>query len=209
MKLETAAFGYLRERLYSEQRVAGNDLWLSATCAVLVPASDGSHVFSKPGRCFRSVGPLIATRCSIRMRNPKWRSTHPLAAMHFGPTDTQTALGTISESARLIQGDKGDHRYEDQVSRCDCDSCSCRLYWADRQFFPFAVARKAIHVGRDAGGGPISSVCGSVSDAVWRLIGGVTRNSGRSSAFASSHGTRIQTSRRLRDWLLVTVTIYI
>jgi hypothetical protein len=41
MKLETAAFGYLRERLYSEQRVAGNDLWLSATCAVFVPASDG------------------------------------------------------------------------------------------------------------------------------------------------------------------------
>jgi hypothetical protein len=30
---ETAAFGYLRERLYSEQRVAGSDL-CPATCAV-------------------------------------------------------------------------------------------------------------------------------------------------------------------------------
>ncbi|MET4443262.1 hypothetical protein ABIB75_001525 [Bradyrhizobium sp. GM2.2] len=36
-ELETAAFGYLRERLYSEQRVARSD----ATCAVLVPASGG------------------------------------------------------------------------------------------------------------------------------------------------------------------------
>ncbi|MCK1480124.1 hypothetical protein IVB27_36670 [Bradyrhizobium sp. 197] len=49
MKLETATFGYLRERLYSEQRVAGNDLWLSATCAVLLPASDGLS-FSKAWR---------------------------------------------------------------------------------------------------------------------------------------------------------------
>lgn len=40
---------YLRERLYGEQRVARCDLWLSATCAVLLPASDGLS-FSKAWR---------------------------------------------------------------------------------------------------------------------------------------------------------------
>jgi hypothetical protein len=58
MEPETAAFGYLRERLYQEHRVAGGDLWLSATCAVLTPASDG--LISNAWRA--AFVPLIADR---------------------------------------------------------------------------------------------------------------------------------------------------
>jgi hypothetical protein len=104
MKLETAAFGYLRERLYSEQRVAGNDLWLSATCAVLVPASDGLMLFQILAGVFV---PLICHRDAkfhpdeepeMRRRRIRSQVCSPAQLTH------KQHSGTISESARLTRG---------------------------------------------------------------------------------------------------------
>ena len=63
---------------------------------------------------------------------------------------------------------EGDHRHENGTPRRDCNrSCSCRWYWAGRQFCRLAASRKPVHPCRHASCGPISCVRGSVSDAVW------------------------------------------
>jgi len=69
---ETVAFGYLRERLYWEQRVVRHDLWLSATCAVLLPASDGLS-FSKARRTLSFLDFWSRLRCSIPKEEPAQR----------------------------------------------------------------------------------------------------------------------------------------
>lgn len=63
-------------------------------------------------------------------------------------------------------GDEGGHRYDDQISRCDCDSCCCRLYWTSRHFPRLAASRKAVYAGRHAIGVPASRVRGSVFASV-------------------------------------------
>jgi hypothetical protein len=92
---ETAAFGYLRERLYSEQRVAPATFGYPATCAVLVPASGDLIVFLKPLRCFRSP---ISSRRAV----PFGHGIQGVPTM--GRSTERTALETISESVGLFMG---------------------------------------------------------------------------------------------------------
>jgi len=63
---ETAAFGYLRERLHSEQRAARSDLWLSRDLRRIGNGERRSHVLPKPWQALSFLG--IATQASIRTR---------------------------------------------------------------------------------------------------------------------------------------------
>lgn len=60
--------------------------------------------------------------------------------------------------------DEGDHRHENRISRCDCDSCSCRWYWAGSQFCRLAVFPTAVDAGCRSIG--VSCVRGSVRASV-------------------------------------------
>ena len=60
--------------------------------------------------------------------------------------------------------DEGDHRHENRISRRDCDSCSCRWYWAGSQFCQLAVFRTAVDAGCRSIG--VSCVRGTVRASV-------------------------------------------
>jgi hypothetical protein len=66
---ETAAFGYLRERLYSGTAGRSSDLWLSRDMRRVSTGERRSHCVSKASQVL-SFPYLIATRSSIRTRHP-------------------------------------------------------------------------------------------------------------------------------------------
>ena len=48
------------------------------------------------------------------------------------------------------------HRHEDRISCCNCDSCRCRWYWTGGPFCRLATARKAVHACCRPIGDPVS-----------------------------------------------------
>lgn len=85
MEPETAAFGYLRERLHSEQRAARSDLWLSRDMRRI---GNGERRSRSSKALTGAFVPLGSRRRSIWARK-------------------RTALGTISKTARLVHGYEG------------------------------------------------------------------------------------------------------
>jgi len=58
------------------------------------------------------------------------------------------------------------HRHEDRISCCNCDSCRCRWCWTGGPFCRLAAARKSVHACRHPIGYPVSWVRGSVFASV-------------------------------------------
>ena len=73
--------------------------------------------------------------------------------------------GTISESVRLVRGARcRNHRHEDRISCCNCDSCRwCRT---GGPFCWLAAARKSVHACRR----PISDRAGRIRGSVFAWI---------------------------------------